>query len=164
MRKLIAFIGAILPIFTLLAYWGRSGNEIKIYAADRDLRTVIDQMNYMVPQESITFRLVQNEDEADARIRFQDDLGAPNAAAVSFAYSGQIYISNFAPVDSLHKILFHEILHCAGVGHESEDEASIMYAYLQRADHIQTQHLRNLRRLSGITAPERLVAQIRVLL
>lgn len=163
MKKLVAGIVVILSIWIVLAYWERSGDEIKIFAFGRDVQAVIDQMNYMVPQKSITFRLVQNEDDADVSIRFQDDIGISNVDAVAFTHRGQIYIANTAPTDSLPSTFLHEILHCAGVKHE-EDPSSVMYVYTHNHGELNSQQLRDLKRLSGITPPERLIAQLRLLL
>lgn len=163
MRKLIAYSSVAVLVFAFLAYMGRSGDEIKIYVPGRDVQAVVDQMNSMVPQESITFRLVQDEEEADVSIRFQDDIGVSNADAVAFTHRGQIYIANTAPSDSLPSTFLHEILHCAGVKHE-ENPSSVMYLYTQNHGELNLQQLRDLKRLSGITPPERLIAQLRLLL
>lgn len=163
MRKLMAYGSVAVLALAIFAYKERAGDEIKIFAPERDVQAVVDQMNYMVPQESITFRLVRSESEADIYIRFKDKLEVSGADAVSFTHRGQIYIANTAPVESLPAIFLHEILHCAGVGHE-ENASSVMYAYTQKHGKISTQQIRDLQRLSGITTPERWIAQLRLLL
>jgi hypothetical protein len=162
-KRFYIYCSAILPIIVVVAYAGRAGDEIKFYITGRNIRPVIEHLNFLVASESLKFRIVDVESDADVSIKFQDDIGDPNAVGVSYALFGQIYIVNSLPADQVYVVLIHEILHCAGVGHESEDPSSVMYTHSQRQGQLKKWHMRYLRRLAGITFPERFVAQIRML-
>lgn len=162
MKSFYIFCCTISLVIVVMAYAGRTGDEIKIYSTGRNIRPVVEHINFLVASESLTFRIVDAESDADVSIKFQDDIGDSNADGVSYAYRGQIYIANSVPDDHVHVVLIHEILHCAGVGHEPEDPSSVMYTHSQRQGQLKKWHLRYLRRLAGITVPERIVAQIRL--
>ena len=59
-------------------------------------------------------------------------------------------------------VLLHEFLHCAGASH-SDDKTSVMYRGTGNYGQITDDQLRDLRRLSGMTPMQRLVAQIRAM-
>jgi len=158
------FICAVSLIIPSLAYAGRTGDEIKIYATGRDIQSIVEDVNSQIAPKSLTLRIVDEESDADVDVTFQDDIGNPVADAVSYTYRGHIYIANSAPSDALSFILLHELLHCAGVDHEPNDPTSIMFTHTRTHGQLKEWHLRNLRRLAGVTAPERFVAQLRVLL
>jgi hypothetical protein len=100
------------------------------------------------------------ESDADISVEFRENIGDPTADAVSHAYRGHIAIANSAPTSALTAILTHELLHCAGESHD-EDPTSVMYPKTRSQVKLQESQIRDLRRLSGITWPERLVAQCR---
>lgn len=163
MKRLYICCYAILPIIIIGVYAGRTGDVIKIYLIGRDIRPIVNHLNVLVASESLKFQIVDEESDADVSIRFQDDIGDPNAVGISYALFGQIYILNSLPTDQVYVVLIHEILHCAGVGHEPKDPSSVMYTHSQRQGKLKKWHMRYLRRLAGITFPERIVAQIRLL-
>src|SRR5262249_55089394 len=108
-------------IIMILGYANRTGDSIKIYSTGRDIRSIVEDMNLAVASESLTFQIVDKESDADVSVAFRNDIGNSWADAVSYAYRGQIDISNSVPEDSLGVILLHEILHCSGVGHEPDN-------------------------------------------
>jgi hypothetical protein len=165
------FICAISLILPSLAYAGRTGDEIKIYATGRDMQSIVEDVNSRIADansqiapEPLTVRVVDKESDADVSITFQEDIGNPGADAVSYTYRGHIYIANSAPADALSFILLHELSHCAGVDHEPDDPTSIMFTHTHKHGQLKEWHIRNLRRLAGVTGPERVIAQLRVLL
>jgi hypothetical protein len=124
------FIGAtIVLILTIGAYASREGDTINIHVSGRDPRSLISNFNSQFADQSLRLKLVESESDADVSVSFQDRIGNPNADAVSYCYRGHIDIVNSAPDEALPKILVHELLHCAGAGHESEDPASVMYTH-----------------------------------
>ncbi len=163
MKRFFIFLCAISLIVTVLIHAGRTGNEIRIYSNGRDIQSIIENLNFAVDADSLRFREVGRESDADLSVAFVDDIGDPQGHARSHALSGQIEIANYAPANSLSVILLHEILHCAGSGHEPNDPSSIMYIYSQSQALIHERHIRDLQRLSGITGPERLIAHLRQL-
>lgn len=159
----IAFILSCIVVGWLLDVTGSSapkGNEIKLYAVGRDIRSTVKLFNLQLAGESLLFRIVEVESEADISIRFQDDVGHPGAAGASYAYSGRVYIANSLPSEEVDVTLMHEILHCAGVDHEPEDATSVMYTHSMRQGRLKNEHVRALRRLPGITYPERIMIQL----
>jgi hypothetical protein len=147
-----------------MAYASRPGDEIKVYSTGRNIRPVIDHLNSLVASESLRIRIVDVESDSDVSIKFEDDLGYSNAVGLAYPFCGKIYITNLVPPDQIYVVLMHEILHCAGVGHEPEDPSSIMYTHSQRQGQLKKWHTQYLRRLAGITIPGRIVAQIRAML
>jgi hypothetical protein len=164
MKRLGVYICAILLIIPPLGYAGRAGDEIKIYATGRDIQPIIEDVNSQIAHKSLTLRIVDEESDADVDVTFQEDIGNSDADAVSYTYRGHIYIANSAPTDSLNFILLHELLHCAGVNHEPNDPTSIMFTHTRAHGRLKEEHIRYLRRLAGLTFPERIIAQLRVLL
>jgi hypothetical protein len=106
---------------------------------------------------------VDQESDSDVSIEFRDDIGDPKSDARAYPYRGHVCIANSAPADSLGVIVLHELLHCAGVAHEPEDPSSIMYLHSQPYGQLKDWHIRNLKRLAGMTKPERVIAQVRSL-
>ncbi len=163
MKRLLISFCVIALIVVISGYLSRKGEEVSIYSTGRDIRSVVDDLNYAVASESLRFRIVDRESDADVSVAFLNDIGNPQADAVSYAYRGKIDIANSAPQDSLGVILLHEILHCAGVGHDKDNPSSIMYIHTQNYGQLNEWQVRDLKRLSGITGPERAIAQIRLL-
>ncbi|HEY7307232.1 MAG TPA: hypothetical protein VH601_24120 [Bryobacteraceae bacterium] len=146
---------------TIGAYASRAGDTIKIFVIGRDARSLISDFNAHLGDQSLRLEIVESESDADVSVMFQDDIGNPNADAVSHAYRGHIAIANSAPEAALTLILAHELLHCAGAGHEPEDTSSVMYVQTRTHGQLTESQIRDLRRLSGITWPERIIAQVR---
>jgi len=162
MKSFIITLCVAILVISILGYVGRQGDAIKIYSTGRDIQSVVENLNYAVASDSISFKVVDTESDADVSVAFLNDIGNPRADAVSYAYRGQIDIANSAPDDSLGVILLHEILHCAGVGHEPDNPSSIMYVHTHKHGQLNPEQIRDLKRLSGIKAPERLIAQFRL--
>jgi hypothetical protein len=160
MKRLFICVTVVL-ILTIGAYASREGDTIKIHVTGRDPQPLINDFNSQFGDQSLRLEMVESESDADVSVSFQDDIGDPGADAVSYAYRGHIDIANSAPNAALTKILVHELLHCAGVNHEPEDPSSVMYTHTNSQGRVKGSHIRNLRRLSGITTPERIIAQVR---
>jgi hypothetical protein len=159
--KSLFICATIVLILTIGAYASREGDTIKIHVSGRDPMSLISDFNSQFADQSLRLELVESESDADVSVSFQDRIGNPNADAVSYGYRGHIDIANSAPDAALIKVLVHELLHCAGAGHESEDPASVMYTHTNSQGQVKDSHIRDLRRLSGITTPERIIAQVR---
>src|SRR5262249_31445486 len=120
--------------------------------------------NGQIASVGLKFRMVDTESEADVRVEFREDVGDTDDYAVSYAYRGHVDVSTKAPYQYLGPTVLHEILHCAGSAHEPDDHDSIMFPHAKTTVRLKAEHIRNLRRLAGITAPERFLAQIRAVL
>lgn len=158
----IVLLGGMILMITLLAYLNRSGNQIAVHFQGREIQPIIEKINSKFAADAINFLAVDNEAQADVSITFQDDIGIPNADAISYTFCGKIFIANSAPEDCLVNIIIHEILHCAGIGHETDDPSSVMYLYSQPNGQVSLWQKREIKRLAGISGPERLIAQIRI--
>lgn len=159
-KRLFICISIIL-ILTIGAYASREGDTINIHVSGRDPRSLIRDFNSQFADQSLRLELVESESDADVSVSFQDRIGNPDADAVSYCYRGHIDIANSAPDEALPNILVHELLHCSGAGHEPEDPSSVMYTHTNSQGQVKESHIRDLRRLPGITAPERIIAQVR---
>ena len=151
-----------LGLIIIAVYTVRAGDEIKIYATGRNIGPVVEHLNSLVAAQSLKFRIVEEESDADISVNFQDDIGDSSALGISYPLIGRIYVANSVPADQVYVVLIHEFLHCAGVSHEPEDPTSVMYTHSQRQGQLKKWHARYLKRLVGITTPERIVAQLRL--
>lgn len=163
MKQLLGFCCISTLLFTIYAYETRRGNEVKVYSNGQNIQPLIDQINFQLAPESLSLMVVDQESDSDVSVEFRDDIGDSNSDAKAYPFQGHVYIANSAPPDSLCGIFLHELLHCAGVAHEPEDPSSIMYLYSQPHGQLKEGHIRNLRRLSGMTKPERAIAEFRTL-
>lgn len=164
--KAICVICVIALICIVVSYQNNTGQEIKIYSTGRDIRSEVGVMNSWVADrsaDSLKFTIVDRESEADVNVSFRNDIGNPNAASISYAYRGHVDVDSSTPAEQLPNLLVHELLHCAGTGHDREDPSSVMYTFTQTQGHLNEEHIRNLKRLSGMTPAQRLVAQFRAL-
>src|SRR5262249_15065862 len=121
-----------LGVIIIAIYSARSGDEINIYSTGRNIRPVVEHLNFLVASESLKFRIVDKEAYPDVSVNFQDDIGDSSALGISYPLIGRIYVANSVPADQVYVVLIHEFLHCAGVSHEPEDPTSVMYTHSQR--------------------------------
>lgn|SRR5262245_23268085 len=160
MKRTLLIIAIALCIFTALASANSSGSEIKVYSADREIHQIVELANERLTEVGITLLFVDAIEDADVTVSIVDKLSDPTAAAISHAYSGEIQI--LRDVQGMTAdVLLHELLHCAGLDHE-DDPKSMMYGKtgLGRQE-LKPHHIAALRKLSGITAVGRWVAQVR---
>lgn len=101
--KRLFICSTIVLILTIGAYASREGGTIKIHVSGRDSRPLIDDFNSQVGDQSLRLETVESESDADVSVAFQDDIGTPNADAVSYAYRGHINIADSAPNAALTK-------------------------------------------------------------
>jgi hypothetical protein len=142
----------------------RPGNEIRIYTNDfEEMLPIIARVNRRLAPEGLIVTVTDTAASADVQVMLVDGIaGAPNTAGVARAYEGQIEIVRRKYADG--NTLIHELLHCAGVSHEPDDPSSVMYPASMAWQQLKPHHVEALRRLAGITAFERIVAQCRLLL
>lgn len=160
----IFFAVCILGLILMAASYGtRDGNEVKLYVKGQDIRPVVTYLNGLLRPAALTLRIVDVESDADVSVEFRDNIGAPDAVGTANAALGQIYLLNSIPGDHIYTVLLHELLHCAGLGHEPDDQSSVLYTHSRRQGQLKKRHQRELRRLAGITAPERIIAHVRMM-
>lgn len=146
-------------VLSAMGFSARDGDEVRVSIDGHpDAAGLVEAMNSRLNGQ---VRVTLVESGADADVSFREDIGHPEADAYAITFAGSISVSNDAPPDRVPHILIHELLHVAGVAHEM-DESSIMYPYTPKGmdGRIDEQHIRALRRLSGITPPERIPAWI----
>jgi hypothetical protein len=137
-----------------------SGSEIRIYSTDADIHPVVARLNRRLAREGLTILVVDVANDADVRVKFVDvAAGDPTNGGASWPYDGRIEIARDDNED-LATTLLHEMLHCAGVGHEY-DPTSVMYRESGARRQLRPHHVSALRRLPGITTPGRFIAQLR---
>jgi hypothetical protein len=145
----------------------RNGNTIRVHCAGCDISAQLGHLNSLLAPANV--RLEASEaGAADVTISLvsADQMpkpGTPNAVAAGAAnpLTGHIDIdSYYANSQYGYVVILHEIIHCAGVGHEPEDPSSLMHTEAHVFGELKQHHIRALRRLSGITPPERVAALI----
>lgn len=140
---------------------GQTGQRtaIRVYCPDGDISHFLGTYNQQLAGENIQF--FQVSEPGDVTVRF----GTRKAvhAGEAFVLLGEVRFNPHAPDATA--TLLHEMLHCAGVGHD-DDPRSVMYKYAVQGEHeirrLNALHIEALRRLAGISSMGRVGAQIGV--
>lgn len=138
--------------------------KINIHVTGGDIRPKIAMANAAIAGAGLKLELIDAPKIADVRVsvvkvpggHLTPD-GRAECEATSIPLLGEIEITP----NTSYLALLHELFHCAGVAHE-DDRLSIMYHEASYgAVRVKPEHIKALRRLSGITRFGRLLAQFR---
>lgn len=159
------FFIVLISIFGLsgLVYAGRNGSTVRVYCEDCNITPQLDHLSTLLASKGIEFKSVSTPAQSDVAVRIvpTGSLGE-DIAGVTSPWSGNIELDDaVVRSDFSYLVILHEILHAAGCPHESRDEESIMQpGHAQPNAQLRAHHVRALRRLDGITMPERIVATV----
>ena len=133
------------------------GYTVRICSQD-DIDDLIDYSNQWLAQTDVRF--IRSTSACDATVELKTPRRA-GAAGVARVLVGEVELSQHSDI----RVSFmHEILHCAGVGHEPDDRTSVMFTHVSRdpaaTRQLHPHHVEALRRLAGITPLGRVGAQI----
>lgn len=156
--KLWLLMGLAVFVGSALAFASREGDNVTVQmTGTANAQAIIEEINGRLGDSGVRLSLV--ESGADVNVAFKDDIGMAEADAYALTFAGSVSVSNTAPAEAIPHIVLHEILHVAGVGHE-DDQNSVMHHYTQTSGTVKPKHIRALKRLPGITPPERIPAWI----
>lgn len=161
MRKLLLIVIAGLILFAAAHVFStpKTDGPIRIYATGGDIRPKVAILNYRLAAAGLEFAAADTAEEADIQVTFVEAIaGKSRAVGTSHPFSGYIEIVRGADAEGA--ILLHEMLHCAGLGHE-DDPSSVMHADTRKWQQVRPEHIEALRRLPGMTGFGRFVAQIK---
>lgn len=156
--KLWIMLVAVVFVVSAMVFASREGDEVKVQmTGTSNAQAIIEEINGRLGDSGVRLSLV--ESGADVNVAFKDDIGMAEADAYALTFAGSVSVSNTAPAEAIPHIVLHEVLHVAGVGHEN-DQNSVMHHYTQTSGTVKPEHIRALKRLPGITPPERIPAWI----
>src|SRR5262245_362357 len=125
MRKLLILLLILAVLFTLAAKGKPAdGDIIKIHATDAGVHPMVEVINARLADQGLTIIFVDTPEEADVRVLFVDPAENSDDAATAYPYDGRIEIVRGKGETGA--VLFHELLHCAGLDHE-DNSSSVMY-------------------------------------
>jgi hypothetical protein len=163
-KRLIYILIPIVALVSLGAYTPEPSHApIRIYATGGDITPIVDRLRLKLIHDGVLFAIADKPEEADVTINLMEGPGIPvsggHVVGYSHAITGTIDYAYRQDEDG--NILLHEILHCAGAGHES-DPKSVMYWETEQGQELRPWHIEELRGLAGITPIGRARAQIRM--
>lgn len=133
---------------------------VRICSPD-NINDLIDYSNQWLSATDVRF--IRSTSACDATVEIKTPRKA-GAAGAAYVLVGEIELSQHSDI----RVSFmHEILHCAGIGHEPNDRTSVMFTHASRdpaeTRQLHPHHLNALRRLAGISPIGRIRSQIEVL-
>lgn len=172
-RSKLSFVALVVAgIFCLsgIVFASRSGDTIRVHCDGCNLSTQLNHLNSLL--EPANVRLVDaDQGSADVTVSVIPDSQMPAArpgyavAGAANPLTGHIDLaSSTVDAEYGYVAILHEILHCAGIGHEPNDSTSLMHNHAHTYGQLYPRHIKGLRRLSGITPIERLAAAVSLLI
>lgn len=163
--RITAIAIALLIGLSVGLYRFNEGDTIRVHCNNCNIDPHLNHLSELLASANI--KLISADKlaaDVDISIVPTDQMPGADVAGSASPLTGHIDLNqNYINTQESYVIVLHEILHCAGVGHEPDDPSSLMHTHAHTFGQMRERHIKSLRRLSGITKIGRIGALLAVI-